>query len=152
MQTSSLSSRDAVIPWWKAAIPEWGPVVVGLLALYVPSFYDLITGLWMSEEQAHGPIILVLSTWLLYRKWPEMMARTEGQPTSKAGWIVAVVGLVMYVLGRSQQFSIFEIGSYIVLLAAVLLIKRGTLALRIMWFPLFFMLFMIPLPGILVRC
>jgi len=89
----------------------------------------------MSEEQAHGPIILVLSTWLLYRKWPEMMARTEGQPSSKAGWVVAVVGLVMYVLGRSQQFSIFEIGSYIVLLAAVLLIKRGTLALRIMWFP-----------------
>ncbi|QYG09185.1 exosortase B [Janthinobacterium sp. PAMC25594] len=150
MQTSSLSSRGAVIPWWKAAIPEWGPVVVGLLALYVPSFYDLITGLWMSEEQAHGPIILVLSTWLLYRKWPEMMARTEGQPSSRAGWVVAVVGLVMYVLGRSQQFSIFEIGSYIVLLAAVLLIKRGTLALRIMWFPLFFMLFMIPLPGILV--
>ena len=104
----------------------------------------------MSEEQAHGPIILLLSTWLLYRKWPEMMVRTEGQPSSGAGWVVALAGLVLYLLGRTQQFPIFEIGSYIVMLAAVLLVKRGSLALRMLWFPLFFMLFMVPLPGIVV--
>ena len=150
MQTTSLSPRGAVLPRWKSALPEWAPLAIGLLALYGPSFYDLVTGLWMSEEQAHGPIILLLSTWLLYRKWPEMMARTESQPSSKAGWAVALAGLVMYLMGRTQQFPIFEIGSYIVMLAAVLLVKRGTLALRILWFPLFFMLFMVPLPGIVV--
>ena len=150
MQITSLSPRSASLPRWKLALPEWGPVVIGLLALYGPSFYDLVTGLWMSEEQAHGPIILLLSTWLLYRKWPEMMVRTEGQPSSGAGWVVALAGLVLYLLGRTQQFPIFEIGSYIVMLAAVLLVKRGSLALRMMWFPLFFMLFMVPLPGIVV--
>ena len=150
MQITSLSPRSASLPRWKLALPEWGPVVIGLLALYGPSFYDLVTGLWMSEEQAHGPIILLLSTWLLYRKWPEMMARTEGQPSSGAGWVVALAGLVLYLLGRTQQFPIFEIGSYIVMLAAVLLVTRGSLALRMMWFPLFFMLFMVPLPGIVV--
>ena len=150
MQITSLSPRSASLPRWKLALPEWGPVVIGLLALYGPSFYDLVTGLWMSEEQAHGPIILLLSTWLLYRKWPEMMVRTEGQPSSGAGWVVALAGLVLYLLGRTQQFPIFEIGSYIVMLAAVLLVKRGSLALRMLWFPLFFMLFMVPLPGIVV--
>jgi exosortase len=52
--------------------------------------------------------------------------------------------------GRSQQVHIFEIGSFIWMLAAILLIKRGGSALKAVWFPLFFMLFMIPLPGTLV--
>jgi exosortase B len=32
-------------------------------------------------------------------------------------------------------------------MAAVLLIKRGAMALRVLWFPFFFMIFMIPLPS-----
>jgi len=45
---------------------------------------------------------------------------------------------------------IFEVGSLIWLLAALLLLLRGGKALKAQWFPLFFMLFMIPLPGPLV--
>jgi exosortase B len=42
------------------------------------------------------------------------------------------------------------VGSFIWVLTAILLIKRGSSALKVVWFPLFFMLFMIPLPGTLV--
>jgi len=45
---------------------------------------------------------------------------------------------------------IFEVGSLIWLLAALLLLLRGGKALKAQWFPLFFMLFMIPLPSPLV--
>ena len=57
--------------------PEWWPVAAGMLILFAPTFYDLFHGLWATEEQAHGPIILALSLWLLYRRWPEMLAQTE---------------------------------------------------------------------------
>lgn len=150
MQTSSIIPAALTGPWWRAAAPAWLPIAIGMLALYGPSFYDLFTGLWATEEQAHGPIILFLASWLLYRKWPEMVVVTEGKATSKIGWPMLAIGLAMYLLGRSQQFAIFEIGSYIVLLAAILLLKFGTVGLRTMWFPLFFMLFMIPLPGLFV--
>ena len=125
----------------------WLPVLAGLMVLYIPTFYDLANGLWTHDEQIHGPIILALSIWLIYRKWPEMMVRSEGKPSSGSGWFVFVVALILYAIGRSQHILVFEIGSFIVMLCAILLIVRGATALKVLWFPLFFMLFMIPLPG-----
>jgi len=133
----------------RAALPDWLPVLVGMLVLYVPTFYRLFTGLWATEEQAHGPIILLLALWLMFRQWPAMLARADGQP-SAIGWPVLGVGLLAYILGRSQGIIAFEIASFILLLAAVLMLKCGHGALRVQWFAFFFMAFMVPLPGPLV--
>ena len=116
----------------------------------VPSFIDLFRGVWSTDQQAHGPIVLAISIWLLYRKWSEMMAASEGKPTSAAGWPVLAFGLLLYILGRSQDILLFEIGSLLWVLVAIMLLLRGTAAVKAMWFPLFFMLFMIPLPGVVV--
>ena len=80
-----------------------------------------------------------------------MWRASEGQSTSPAaGWSLFVFGLLLYIIGRSQDILIFEIGSVIWLLAAFILLMYGSVALKAQWFPLFFMLFMIPLPGGLV--
>lgn len=79
-----------------------------------------------------------------------MMEKSAAQPSSAIGWVVFAIALFFYMIGRSLQVHIFEVGSFICMLAAILLVKRGSVALRVMWFPLFFMLFMIPLPGTLV--
>jgi len=128
----------------------WAILALGLCAMYGPSFNDLFHGLWSSEAQAHGPIVLGISCWLIYKKWPTMWEASEGRPTSTWGWPVFVIGLLLYIVGRSQDILIFEIGSLIWLLAALLLIQRGPQALKAQWFALFFMIFMIPLPGPLV--
>jgi len=49
-----------------------------------------------------------------------------------------------------SEDTLFEIGSVIWLLTAILLLMRGGTALKTLWFPLFFMLFMIPLPSTFV--
>lgn len=134
----------------KSVISEWWPVLLGLLALYVPTFYGLANGIWAKEEQAHGPIILFLSLWLIYRKWPGIINKNTEASNAAFGWIIFTIALLLYIIGRSQQILIFEIGSFIVVLMAILLIKQGINALKIMWFPIFFLLFMIPLPGPLV--
>lgn len=134
----------------KPVLPEWWPIMLGMLVLYVPTFYDLFNGLWATEEQAHGPIILALSIWLIHRLWPRMIEKSAGKPASATGWAVFVIALVFYIIGRSQQIMLFEMGSFIWMLAAILLLKRGISALKVVWFPLFFMLFMIPLPGTVV--
>ena len=144
---STIATR---LPGLKAAMPEWWPILLGLMVLYAPTFYDLFNGLWATEAQAHGPIILVLALWLIYRLWPRMMEKSAGKPSSATGWVVFAIALVLYIIGRALQVHVFEIGSFIWMLAAILLIKRGRSALKVAWFPLFFMLFMIPLPGTLV--
>lgn len=131
----------------------WGLVVLGLAAMYVPSFVDLFRGLWSTPEQGHGPIVLIVSVWLLYRQWPAMKAAAARAPDSVStvwGWPVLTFGLLLYILGRSQGILIFEIGSLIWLLIGVVLLLFGRRTLMILWFPLFFMLFMVPLPGPIV--
>lgn len=129
----------------------WLPVIAGLIVLYLPSLVDLFRGVWSTDQQAHGPIVLSIACWLIYRKWPEMWRQSEGEPaTPGAGWPIFIFGLLLYVIGRSQEILLFEIGSVIWLLAAIVLLMRGSRALKAQWFPLFFMLFMIPLPSTLV--
>ena len=145
-----MNSFSGRLPGLKATMPEWWPILLGLLAMYVPTYYGLFNGLWGMEEQAQGPIVFALSLWLLYRIWPRMMEKSAGKSGSSTGWVVFTVALIFYVVGRALDIYIFEVGSFIWMIAAILLIKRGSSALATAWFPLFFMLFMIPLPGTFV--
>src|SRR5690349_17470862 len=114
----------------------WLPIAVGFVVLYLPSLVDLFRGIWSTDQHAHGPIVLGIACWLMYRKWPGMLQASAGQAGSSAGWPIFLIGLLLYVLGRSQDILIFEIGSIIWLLAAILLLTYGTAALRAQWFPL----------------
>lgn len=128
----------------------WLPIVAGLMVLYVPSLIDLLNGVWSSDEQKHGPIVLAIACWLAYRKWPAMWLASDGRSASVAGWPLFVFGLLLYIVGRSQDVLSLEVGSVVWLLAAILLLTRGTAALKAQWFAIFFMLFMIPLPAVIV--
>ena len=139
-------------PMLRATLPDWWPVLAGLALLFVPTFITLFSGAWISEEQGHGPIIFGLALWLIYRKWPAVLAASAPPVVgagsgSHSGWAVLALGLGAYLLGRSQQILMLEIGSIILVMAAVLLVKHGAAALRVLWFPFFFMLFMVPLPA-----
>jgi exosortase B len=145
--TAEVHSRSAQhqVALARAVLPEWWPVIAGLAILFLPTFYDLFTGAWVSEEQGHGPIIFGLALWLIYRRWPEVLALPARQ--SWAGWPVLAIGLALHLLGRSQHILMFEVGSITVVMAAVILVKRGGRALGLLWFPFFFMIFMVPLPS-----
>lgn len=128
---------------------EWLPVLAGLLALYVPTFYAAGTTFWQSDENAHAPIILAVILWLAWKKRAVLQsAPTHRRPT--AGMALLVFGLLLYVIGRSQDIALFEIGALTPIVAGTLLAMRGLPAVRAMWFPLFFVAFMVPLPGFFV--
>ena len=128
---------------------EWLPVLAGLLILYVPTFYDLAGTIWREDEYAHGPIILAIIVWLIWDKRQVLLAAPI-RTASVAGFSLLVVGLLLYVVGRSQSISIFEIGALVPILAGVLLAMRGWPALRASWFMLLFLAYLVPLPSVLV--
>lgn len=142
------SVLDALAP-----LKTWWPIVLGLLALYVPSYWMLAHGLWNSDDYAHGPIVLVVTLYLIWQQRAVFMANPDIAPNRvevAIGWTLLVVGLLAYALGRSQDILLFEIGSQIPVILGALLITLGVRAARAMWFALFFLLFMIPLPGFVV--
>lgn len=135
----------------RSSTPLWLlPLALGLLALYVPTYLVLAGTVWASEEQGHGPIILAVSLWLMWRKRTEFLA-LDSKPAQLAGGLWLLAGLLLYLLGRTQQLETFEVASQILVLVAAFLLTKGWAAVRLMLFPLFFMLFMVPLPSVLVQ-
>lgn len=132
----------------RPAIAEWFPLFIGLIALYVPTWIDLSGTIWATEAQAHGPIILGVALWFFWKQ--RLVIHEMAATPSKAGWPLFILGLLFYAIGRSQDILLFEVGSQIVVISSLLLIMRGWGALRAAWFPIFFLFFMIPLPGTVV--
>lgn len=134
-----------------ATLKAWWPVVLGLLVLYVPTYWMLAHGLWNSEDHAHGPIVLAVTLFLVWQKRDALVqAGTPGRAEAAIGWTLLVIGLLAYALGRSQDILLFEVGSQIPVILGALLITVGAKAARALWFALFFLFFMIPLPGFIV--
>jgi exosortase B len=130
-----------LLPWLIAAS--------GLASLYGPTLRDLFVGIWSTEQQGHGPIVLAISLWLLWQQWPALRSLPP-QPRPAIGGAVFVTGLLLYLVGRSQDILMFEVGALIWLLAGITLLLHGAAALRRLAFALFFMAFMVPLPGVVV--
>lgn len=126
-----------------------GLLMAGFAILYLPSYIDVARKVWTTDEQGHGPIILAVSMWLLYKARHALAALPQA-PSLAYGLPLLVLGLVAYVVGRSQSFMMMEMGSQILLLCALTLCFLGKRALRLIWFPLFFLAFMTPLPEVLV--
>jgi exosortase B len=121
----------------------------GLALLYVPSFVDLFNGIWATDQQGHGPLVLAISVWLLWRRREALLALPE-QAAPVWGWGLFAFAMLLYGVGRSQHIQSFEVGSLVVLLVSALLLLRGPAAVKLVWFAIFFMLFMVPLPGVVV--
>lgn len=133
----------------REAWSPWAVVALGLAVLYGPTGNTLLHGLWVTDQQGHGPIVLALAIWLIYRRWGELMRQPDA-PSPALGWLLLIPALAIHAAGRAQDILLFEVGSLIPVLAAVVILIKGPRALRPMTFALFFMVFLVPLPGVLV--
>ena len=128
---------------------SWLLAAFGFAVMYVPVYWWAANGIWQTDEHAHGALILAVMVWLFWGlRGP--IAAVPAQPPPLAGWLVFAFGLFLYVVGGVFQISILEFGSQPFVVAGILLLLKGTAATRLAWFPLFYFIFMIPLPGIMV--
>lgn len=144
MNASSLTLRI-----WNTGLSQWWPVALGLAVLFIPTYVRLNGGTWNEEAHAHGPFVLMVVIWLVARIWPKA-GRMPAQGLSVLGSALLLLGLLVYVVGRSQDLIILEVGAEIPILAGIILALMGWPALRAFWFPLLFLVFFIPLPGFII--
>jgi exosortase B len=124
----------------------------GLAVMFLPTLWDLIvkTGLWLDDEHAHGPLILGISIWLLWKRWHSIPGLSGFKPAPIYAWLCLLVAAALYVPGRALDIIYLEAGAFIWALAGIVLMAGGFKLLNAVKFPLFFMIFMIPLPNSLV--
>lgn len=127
----------------------WCALALGLAVMYGPVFAELINTLWATDQNAHGPIVLAVAIWFFYFKSRQVADDNAVRlcPEPSKGFLVLSIGLALYVIGRSQSFYLFEVGSLIPILASIVITFFGWNVLKRLWFAFFFLFFMIPLPG-----
>ncbi|MHB8390202.1 MAG: exosortase B [Thermoplasmataceae archaeon] len=154
---SSVIPSVPVGPDSGSALKNGWPVFAGLLALYAPTYWTLITGSWGVDHDTHGLIVLAVVLFLLWQE--RALLRSEIAPSGMravdlrdawVGWVSLVLGVLMYILGRSQNIQTFEVDSQIPVILGLLLMMQGRRIVTAVWFPLLFLLFIIPLPAFIV--
>lgn len=124
----------------------WIPILLGLLALYIPTYQHIGNTLWRETDQAHGPIVLMIVLYLLWDKSEWLFNDRPFTSHYLLGIPLLILGFASYVIGRSQDIMMLDLGSQIPILLGIILLTRGTTAASKLWFPVFFILFMLPFP------
>ena len=141
MAVAAQAPQRPLQPWLWAAL--------GVAALYLPSYWSAAQGLWQTDEFGHAPLILGIVAWLFWQS-RHAVEQAPTAPRSGSGWLLLALGLALYALGRTAGVSSVEFASQVVVAGAVLLLLKGVQGLRAAWFPVFYLVFMVPLPGTVV--
>ena len=133
----------------QADVAPWLVAMVGFGAMYVPSYWAAAHGLWQTDEFGHAPIILVTALWLFWRVREKLQA-VRYEPLASLGWTLLTLGLLLYGVGRGFNMWSAEFMSQPLVIAALILLLKGPAALRVAWFAVLYLMFMVPLPAPLV--
>jgi exosortase B len=148
-----MQSSSAVFPRWRhdPVMLSGGILLAGLAVMFVPVFIALAQGVWATDAQGHGPLILAVSAWLIWHRRAQLRAAAEqATPAGRGAWMLLAFALLLYMLGRVQNLLMFQMAALIPLLAAALALTFGWAVTRAAAFPIFFLIFAIPLPGAVV--
>ena len=127
-------------------------LMLGLFGMFALTLYDLFfsvdAGLWNKDEHSHGPIMLGLSLWLMYQRWQEFEGKTDGSASGTwLAWVMFAIGVTFYVPGRALNIIYFEVFAFLPMIIGVVALIGGWSLLNKLKFPLFFLIFMVPIPG-----
>jgi exosortase B len=127
-----------------------GLLLLGVLAMYLPSYVGLARGTWTDSEEMHGPIVLAVAIWAFWNLRFKLLETKPDRWSALLAWPLIVLGLTAFFLGKTLDILVLEISSQILVVAGSLLLFGGVQALRLSVFPLIFLIFMVPLPGNLI--
>ena len=118
-----------------------------LASLYRDAFYWLVTVDWVREDYGSSAFIPLICAYLIYERRAALGA-LPAAPTWKGFWAVAP-GVALYWLGElsGEYFTLYL--SFWLVLCGLLWGWMGSRRLRLLRFPLLFLLAMFPLPNYL---
>jgi exosortase len=142
-----IANRPVVAsPDWRHLLTQQWPLAAGMSALAVPTIISLAQGPWQEESGVHGVIVLVTGLWLVLRRWDDIL-RMRIPGNSLLTGIVLAAALLIYVAGRAFEFISIETAALLLAMTAVTYQYWGMAVLRMLWFPILYLGFVIPLPG-----
>lgn len=142
--TNSDSINDS-----KNWLTDWTVMLCFLCAAFYPVL-AWMAGRWFAADSytSHGILVPLISAWLAYSQRSILLR--EGRNPAGAGLWIFALGVLLY--AASGLLRIYFAGTLALLLCltGMLVYWGGWRWLRSLWFPLFFLVFMIPIPEIAI--
>jgi len=139
------------------AIKQWLPqrafwLGIGLAIAIFVAYYSMFVdwkGKWFewTGYYSHGVLVPFLAAYMVWMRREEL--RKEVPAPSGHGFWLIVPALLLRILGHIAPSTTLSSISFLMLLYGMTAALLGWNYVRILWFPLLFLLFMMPLPGVL---
>jgi exosortase len=135
--------------WFTGQVRSYWLLWLGLAAIVLPTMYSIARISWSDEQSAHGPIVLATGIWLISRIWNDILR--VARPGSLALTLAILIpSLAVYLLAVITGIVEFEGFAMYGVVIAVLYSAGGGPVMRLLWFPLLYLAFTLPLPESLV--
>lgn len=142
IQEQIVSTKRASADWKFFAL-----LLAVLLGCYATVLYHLGVQWATDEDMGHGFFVPVVAGYIAWRRRDELRA-IDPQP-SYWGVAVIVLGGLQMLIGALAAELFIQRTAFLVSLVGVLLLAGGKKLVRHLAFPLFLLLFMIPIPAII---
>jgi exosortase len=142
------SNQITVAHWARAQ--KWPLLVTAFLVviLYAVNFARLSSDWWSDENYSHGFFVPVVFFWMLWQR-REVLANSRVLPRPWA-LVIVILALVQLAAGTWGAENFVAHSSLLVLLCGITLYLFGGEVLRVVAFPIGWLLFMIPVPAIIL--
>ena len=124
-------------------------LIIGVAAILLPTMIEVGQFNWTTEQGGHGPIVMAIGLWLLWREVKSSSApRKPGNPVIGS---LALAGLLaVYLVSRiTGILEIEALAMYGALIVAAYMLFDGALV-RSIWFPLLYLALTLPPPDSVV--
>jgi exosortase len=129
--------------------PALAALVIGCLALALPTLLYVGQTVWGTEQGGHGPIVLATGLWLLWRLMASARPLFRCPPAWRPAALLAVTLPIYFVARVSQIVEVEGFAMYGLLVIALYSVIGGR-AMQRLWFPLVYLMFTFPPPETLV--
>ena len=130
------------LPWVALA---W---FAGLLILaYVPILSRLIAQWWDDEDMGHGFFVPILACYIAWQSRDELLALAP--KPNYLGLLLLLFASVQALIGSLGAELFLQRTAFIESVVGAILLMRGWPAIRVLFFPLCLLVFMVPIPAII---
>ncbi len=143
MSKSNLKAE--LVPW---LLRSW-PVLLGLIVVAFPTLQYIATQSWTTEQGSHGPLVLASGAWLLFNQWRQV-AHLQSRPPAWQVMVLIVPLLVLYAISRIAAVIEIEVYALYFVMVATLFAFVGFEVIKRLWFPILYLMFVVPLPDTLI--
>lgn len=143
---------SAYIPYYlkdQKALTKIGICLASLGILYYSVFQSMVYDWTNNPDFSHGFLIPVIALYLLWQRADEL-ERLSVSPRN-FGILLILGGLFLFIVGNLASESFTQRFSFLVVLSGITLFLLGWRHLKLLAFPVAFLIFMIPIPSILMQ-